>query len=398
MNNKHLHHTALVAALLGLASAMSLRAQLTFDSGSDGSYGPMEITSSTTLALPPDGKFHCTTINIASNATLRFVPNAMNTPVYLLAARNVTITGSIDVSSSPGYPSGSGAGGPGGFSGGTPGFAGQVPGDGHGPGRGRAGNVGSRGGAAAYGSLPTLSWESRMGVVYGSGLLVPLIGGSGGSGTYGSDGPLLGGSGGGGAVLIASNTRIDLSGRVTARGASMDMVGVFYGLGSGGAVRLVSPVVAGNGSVDVTGGRNNSINFSAAAGDGRIRVDCMDRRSLFLNLTPGAVANVGANMISLLSPEPRLDLTHVAGNEVPVGTNAPVFFMLPQGSPTAQTVIVQARDFGTLLPIRVALTPDNAPSAWFDAQIDNRTNNPASVTVPVTVTPNVRTHVAVWTR
>jgi hypothetical protein len=161
---------------------------------------------------------------------------------------------------------------------------------------------------------------------------------------------------------------------------------------------MVSPVVAGSGTCNASGGKTISNNFDADGGAGRIRVDCMDRRSMFLSLTPAAVATVGANMIALLSPAPRLDITQAAGNNIPVGTNAPVFFMLPQGSPTNQTVTVQASNFGTLLPIRVALIPDNGSSSWVDAQIDNRTNNPASVTVPVGVPVNVQVQVNAWTR
>ena len=63
----------LVTALTALLSAATLPHACAqgFTSGSDGSYGPMNITSNTTLQLPPDGIFRCTTINIAAGATLR---------------------------------------------------------------------------------------------------------------------------------------------------------------------------------------------------------------------------------------------------------------------------------------------------------------------------------------
>ena len=63
-----------------------------FDCGSTGANGPMNITSNTTLQLPPDGIFHCTTITVAQGVTLNFSNNALNTPVYLLATGDVTIT------------------------------------------------------------------------------------------------------------------------------------------------------------------------------------------------------------------------------------------------------------------------------------------------------------------
>ena len=84
-------------AILCALFAWSATAQTNFTSGSDGSYGPMNITTDTTLNLPPDGIFRCTTINVASGATLRFNKNALNTPVYLLATNDVTIGGTINL-------------------------------------------------------------------------------------------------------------------------------------------------------------------------------------------------------------------------------------------------------------------------------------------------------------
>src|SRR2546430_13778595 len=94
LNSKFL----LGATLLGLASNPLCAQSQPFDSGSDGSYGPLDITANTTLDLPPDGILKCTTITIASGATLKFNRNALNTPVYLLATGNVTLDGTIDVS------------------------------------------------------------------------------------------------------------------------------------------------------------------------------------------------------------------------------------------------------------------------------------------------------------
>ena len=75
--------TTIVAAF-SFATAWALQAQ-TFSSGSDGSYGPMIITNNTTLDMPADGIFHCTTITIASTFNLSFKRNLLNTPVFLLA-------------------------------------------------------------------------------------------------------------------------------------------------------------------------------------------------------------------------------------------------------------------------------------------------------------------------
>jgi hypothetical protein len=110
-----------------------------FNSGSDGSYGPLAVTNDTTLPMPPDGIFHCTTINVAAGATLRFNKNALNTPVYLLATGDVVITGAIDVSGTAATNNTRilGRGGPGGFDGGYYRLDFLRDGDGFGPGSGQ---------------------------------------------------------------------------------------------------------------------------------------------------------------------------------------------------------------------------------------------------------------------
>ncbi|MBI2929529.1 MAG: hypothetical protein HYY24_28020, partial [Verrucomicrobia bacterium] len=206
-----------------------------FDSGSNGSYGPINVTAPTTLDVPPDGIFHCTTITVTS--TLRFNRNALNTPVYLLATGDVLINGTINVSGGTGGGASARSGGPGGFDGGFGGFGDSAPanrgGDGHGPGRGRnqAGFT-----HAAYSKAAASNSE-----VYGNVLIVPLIGGSGGAGADGNPGG--GGGGGGGAILIASNTRITVNGNIISDG------GGGTGWGSGGSIRLVAPTGSGGGGL-----------------------------------------------------------------------------------------------------------------------------------------------------
>jgi hypothetical protein len=102
-------------------------------------------------------------------------------------------------------------------------------------------------------------------------------------------------------------------------------------------------------------------------------------------------------MVAIPTNAPRLDITQVAGTNITVGTSSSVFFMLPLGSSTNQTVTVQASNFGAVVPIRVVLTPDNGPSSSYDTNIDN-TASPASVTVPVVVPVNMQVQVNAWTR
>lgn len=392
---KPVNPTPLVLLLCGLAVHHALAQG--FSSGSMGAYGPMNITSNTTLDLPADGFFHCTTINIASGATLRFRRNPLNTPVYLLASSNVTVNGIIEVggnNSSASVPDG-GMGGPGGFDGGKPGFNSVPPGYGYGPGGGKPGDGNysspASAGGGSYGSQPASYLFPSDGLVYGSPLLLPLLGGSGGGGTTGSPG--RGGGGGGGAILVASSTRIDIggTGKILARGGGGREANTECNAGSGGAIRLVAPVVAGTGEMNARGGNSDF------AGHGRIRVDSISRTALQLNFVPTSVTSVGSTMSVFPAPLPKLDIVEAAGRAIQEGSG-PIYIQLPYNAATNQIVKVQARDFNSLVPVRVVLTPDNGTQLTYDGTIDNRTESPAQGSVNVNMPVNVLVTVSVWTR
>src|SRR5688572_20977419 len=376
-----------------------------FSSGSTGADGPMNITTNTTLDLPANGIFNCTTITVAQGATLRFRRNPLNTPVTLLAQGNVTVDGTIDVSGSAtaGNFAG-GVAGPGGFDGGPGGFSTvsqTLPGGaGLGPGGGLSGtaNLGSvdSAGGGGFGSRSEEWLDSRDGQTYGSLLLIPMIGGSGGGGVDGNkDG---GGGGGGGAILIASTTSIYVNptGIIVARGGpGLAGANVLNG-GSGGAIRLVAPRVYGTGTLNVRGSGYCGLDCGQRSGSGRVRIDSIFRfeptnaatHNIGFNLQPLNVASVGSAMIVFPPNSPRLDILQAAGTAIPEGNNAPVFVELPFGSSTNRTVVVQARNFGTNVPIRVVLTPAAGDPTSYDAQINNPTANPAHVTATVGIPIN----------
>lgn len=397
---------ALGALVALLAAAPDATRGQAFNSGSTGADGNLNVTANTTITLPASGVLNYGTVNVADGATVTFTRNALNTPVYILATGDITVAGTIDVSGSPGStnPSTGGLGGPGGFDGGDGGGAGQPPGDGHGPGGGKAGDARANGtnnasaGAGAYGTAPERPSTSD-GVVYGSPLLIPLVGGSGGGGGTGSPG--RSGGGGGGAVLLASNTRIEITGAVLARGGSnfdnpaQPNCGSTNG-GSGGAIRLVAPVVRGNGHLRVTGGDANlGCGFGDRAGFGRIRIDTYDRTGAAFNLDT-SVTSWGAAMIVFPDILPRLDIVQVASQNIAVGSG-PVDITLPFGSPASQPVKVRATNFTGMVPIRIDLVPDSGSKVTQDATI-NTANNPAEVTVNMNFPINVRTRVEVYTR
>jgi len=379
----------LIAAFVGLSSPASTQA---FDCGSTGAYGPMNITSSTNLQLRPDGIFNCTTITIAQGATLTFSNNSLNTPVYLLATGDVTINGIINVSGAGPNGAVGGQGGPGGFDGGNGGtqLAGVNKGGyGLGPGRGPC---------ASYATLPSVSIVGQgytsptNQTTYGNTLADPLIGGSGGDGSDGSPGG--GGGGGGGAVLIASNTRITVAGNVTANGASSAYA--IFGLGSGGAIRLVGPVISGTGSLTAKGGEYHVFQSGdSIAGTGRIRIDCTDNQA-YRSLTLNGVSSRGSRMIVFSNL--ALDITAVGGQPVTTGTNSAVVIELAVGASTNQTVTVQARNFTNDVPIRVVVTPENGPRGEFDATILQSSGNPPSANVPVIIPAGSACQINAWTR
>lgn len=382
------HTIGVLTVGLALAAQAASAQTTTFSSGSNGSYGAINVTANTTLDVPPDGVFHCTTINIDANRTLTFRRNAANTPVYLLAQGNVTISGAINVNGSQGNGVIGGIGGPGGFDGGSPASVSVPAGAGYGPGAGKpgAGNTVADGaGSGAFSTVGSQGTSANKGAVYGNALCVPLIGGSGGGGTLGTPGG--GGGGGGGAVLVASTTRIQLNGDISAEGSTS--TGNSFNGGSGGAIRLVAPVVAGTGRLFARGG--------GGGGLGRIRIDAIDRTQLGFTFFNQESTSVGSLMMVFPTPVPRLDIVEAAGTAVPEGSG-PVTLQLPFGSTPNRTIRVQARDFNSEVPITVVLTPDHGTPTSYAARINNVGANPATVTVDVVLPVNEQTTVHVFSK
>ncbi|SRR6266568_3545832 len=354
-----------------------------FDSGSDGTYGAIDVTNNMTLDLPSNGVFNCTTIRVRSGMTLSFRTNALNTPVYLLAQGDVLIEANASVYIQGQGFNGSvpGQGGPGGFAGGFGYFQGYPAGDGLGPGGGTQSN--GRNAASAY---PSNTGNSN---VYGNTLCVPLVGGSGGAGS-GTDG---GGGGGGGAILIASNSRITVSGGII---YAFGGQGPNDNHGSSGMIRLVAPIVDGQRS-----GRADGINFYVAnvgnASGGRVRIDTLDRLD-WRNLVFSGKWTVGTQMFTGLGDPRRLDIIEAAGRSIPLGTADRVVINLPLGSDTNQVVRVRASGFTNDVPITVAVIPENGGSTRYDAVIPATGGNPATNSVNVVLPVDSVTYVQVWSK
>lgn len=378
--------TRFITFLVLLTSAPA--AAQSFDSGSDGSDGAITFSGSTanmTYPLPPDGVIHATTFDVPSGIIVRFIPNAANTPVYLLATGDVTINGTLDLTGGNGTAAAGGEPGPGGYRGGEPGFGGLSGGAGLGPGGGEPEN--SATGNAAFVDCTADhdgSYSSNLVGVdrpYGTSLLTPINGGSGGGGLGFSI--QRGGGGGGGAILIASNTRIVVEGRVDTSG------GFAFGFncrGSGGDIRLVAPRVEGGGLL--TGTSNG---FQAG---GRYRVDTYDRSALaaLVGRQPNLI--VGSYMVAR-PPVPTLDITEVDGTSTAsVLSNGIAYFLFPFNTATRRTVRVTPSGFSAPVMVELVATPDDGTATRLTQSFNPATQTFLDFTVDFPV--NVQTDVAAY--
>ena len=338
-----------VAALLAWSLAATGQ---TFSSGSTGADLALNHTAggTTTLTVNATGVYNFTTVSIAANTTLRFVKNVANTPVVILATGDVNIAGNLVVSGidNSNVPSGTQPivgtdGGPGGFSGGNSALTGVLATAGKGP-AGGAPATGSGGNGGNYGA--SASFVS----------LIPLFGGSGGGGggVGFQGGPGASGAGGGGAILIASSTRINITGQVRANGGADTFtstpINASGGPGSGGAIRLVAPEITGTGGLLAIGGTGGS---AGAASDGRIRLEAF---TVGFNGTAAPTPSV-ANAPGPTSP---------AGS--PALANVPTLAIASIGGVTVPSMIAAsyfAPDMalapGTTNPVPVVLTATNTP-------------------------------------
>lgn len=314
-----------------------------FNSGSTGIDGAFFPNVNTTVQLPPDGILNYTTFNIPAGITVKFQSNIKNTPVYILVKGDAYIDGTIDISGISGDVLTSPP--PGGYAGGET-FTGNagVNARGRGPGGGAGAtylsNYSGAGGSYATGTL-----------AYGSSTLQPLLGGSGGGSTS-----MTRGSSGAGAILIASSGTLSLNGNILAvggHGIETDAINAYHtGGGSGGAVRLVASQLVGSGSIDVTGGLNNSTSTMTSGGYGRIRLEA-DLMNFSGTLLPNFVTTSLPQPV-FLATLPSVRITSIDGASAPVSPVGENDVILPSsGFPKTVTVQLAATDvpLGTTITV-----------------------------------------------
>src|SRR5713101_5889165 len=114
-SEKRFAATAVTAALFVLLSGEQPARAQSFDSGSNGSDGALNLTTPGTIEFDPtsfnppldpddDNIYHFTTITIASGVTVRLTAKHLNGPVFWLASGAVQIDGTIDLSGEQGHP------------------------------------------------------------------------------------------------------------------------------------------------------------------------------------------------------------------------------------------------------------------------------------------------------
>jgi len=364
--------------------------------GSTGADGPLDysaITNSTNIVIDmhdhPTGIYQYTSVNIPTNVTVTFTPNANNTPVTWLVQGPCVISGFVDVSGQTNKGLVPGQGGPGGGAGGYGGEGNSWlahPGAGLGGGNAAQYNVNSAGGAGSYATVGgSLEGQGAAGLTYGNEFLLPVLGGSGGGGGY-----YGGGGGGGGAIIVASDTSIRVDGTASANGgygAFFDTSGIrnaWNGNGggaSGGGVRLVAPQILGHGTLRADGG----VGFGGTVGgSGFVRLDGLDDE--FVG-TLNDSASRGFNPI-LVAPtaSASLAIQSIAGNAVPANPKGVLY--TPDATISAQQanpiqVVVGCVNLPLNTQITVVVKPVNGPMVLGSTL--NNTGTQASSTATVSV-------------
>lgn len=360
-----------IGALLA-ASASSIQAQ-TFDSGSDGTNGALNLTLAESdgdgvilfdpeaRGLVPDANnaYHFTTIDVEAGVTVRLRADiiGINNPVIWLASGDVAIDGILDLNgesgkgrASPAEPAIPGAGG---FEGGVGRSEFTAPSSGQGPGGGSVATVSSWGGAGA-GHFTSGAGGGGVtgGSSYGNNFLIPLIGGSGGAGGgepfpagVGSSGSSwgFGGGAGGGAILIASSTQIQVNGSILCNGGNgaSDFTTSLRrgGGGSGGSIRLLANTLTGSGNLSANGG--SAANGAGNGSRGPIRIEVFDNQFAG-TISFISIISVPISVFPKSGPIPSVRVVRISGLAVPPNDAVSIDLPLaPTGSFSPADVLIE---------------------------------------------------------
>lgn len=277
-------------------------------------------------------------LTVQSGATVTFANHPTRAPVVIRAVSDILVTGTIALDGADGHdaivaipfysepgPGGS-RGGIGGREQFVHGCAGLGPGGGFLNEGGRGGNGSHREAGEAH---PTLGLP---GPIYGSPAALPLIGGSGAAG--GSRVDTLGNSGGGaggGAILLGSDTRIELAGTIRARGGKhlSGETNAGGGSGSGGAIRIAAPLVVQTGGMLLATGGDGGGSFVGGDGGVRIETDGDPGQLVWLSMPAASHSTTLGEFLPNLPAVTLQSWMDDAGAWVPIGQDPTGEILLP---------------------------------------------------------------------
>ncbi len=331
----------------------------------------------------PTGDIDFTTLTVPAGITLKFGLNSLNTPVTIRTTGDVTIAGTIDIRGGDGMapsvitvPGKGNVGGSDGGRGGSPtSNTLGMPGLGR-NGGGRSGNFG------LGGAFPNAN-----------NMLVFLTGGSGGGGGSGQGSNAGGtGGGGGGGLLIASSTKIAVTGTIDASGgaggggfANCAVLG--GGGGSGGAIRLMATRLELSGSLKAnggTGGNASNCVGGSGGGQGLIRVEAIDF-AVAQTATISPSPSSGFPGFVRLANLPRLRISSIGGISVPdnpLGVG-PVDIQIPSGA-NPMSIVVTGSNIPDGTTVTVSLKAPERDEVTATASTSTLNNIPtASVNMTV---------------
>ncbi len=414
--------------LAGAVLSVAAWAQVWSGSGSNGTDGALDLGNNTpgvvngVLIFDPvalnnidadgDNVYHFTTITIRDNIEVRFLTTRMRRvgPVIFLASGNVFLNGRLNFSGEDGHTATNNDSlrrisipGPGGYPGGIGGKTSALPTAGAGPGGGRPSTSdGSRGcpGAHTNALVPGFCSNLPAPPSYGTNLLQPLVGGSGGGGArvswFGAQVGGPGGGAGGGAFRLSSSTAIvfgaSLSGQTASvcnseryiiadggAGGVTQFGGRGGGAGAGGAIHLQAPLIAGcnNTHVYARGGAQNDTGGS----EGRIRLDA----NQFGSVGSVPLGSYNALVDAPLPPNPPV-LRVVSINGVAVPTSPKFDYASPDvviNSTSPVPVVLAGQNIPVGTTITVFLTTDTGADITTAATLSG---TPANSTATVNVT------------
>jgi hypothetical protein len=207
--------------------------------------------------------------------------------------------------------------------------------------------------------------------------LIPLIGGSGGGARDNYNG-----GGGGGAILIASAEMIIINGTIRANpgssgGSIQSQIPPFLyyysGNGSGGAIRLVAPIIKGTGNLSTGTGRirlESSASGLQFTGNSSPRFHYGIPLRIFSGANSPTIQVTEVNGVAVKNPPTGLfdvpDAEIVAGDMVPVKVEAN---FIPVGAIAELNLVHEDASYNRSETIQIPLTHGTFEHSWGQAEV-----------------------------